>query len=928
MNVNFRSAAGKRAEIGCMIDSVKPDIIFGTETWLNEDIKDNEIIPDNYTVYRKDRNREGGGVLLAIRQDLKSSEEPDLMTDCELIWASIKLTGRKTLYLCAYYRRDVSDENSLKEFRASLTKVASIRNAQLIIGGDMNFCDWDWARQAIKPGCKHTRLHNEFMELIRDHGMEQMVLEPTRGSNTLDLIVTNIPHQISRVEVIPGLSDHDIVYCELSSNVQKIRQPPRKIPMYGKADWEGIKTKMKQLQVDMENQENRSTEELWTMFKETYTAAVEEHIPHKQARPKSSKPWVTPEIKKLISRRARVYKQMKKSGSEELRAESRHLRSTIQRKLRRSYWNYINQALTEPAPDESPSLKKFWSFIKHQRTSKTGVSPLKVNGKLFAEPKEKAEILNSQFQAVFSEGKEYTQEEFKEKCPMEETTCNPLTNISISEEGVRKLLSDLNPYKASGPDQIAPRVLKEIATEVAPVLTKIYQASLTTGTVPADWKKANIAPVFKKGEHYNPANYRPVSLTSIPCKILEHIIVKKIMDHLENNAILCPQQHGFRKKRSCETQLLELVDELAHNMEGGAQTDIVIMDFAKAFDKVNHSLLLHKLHHYGVQGSINQWIQSFLRDRTQAVVVEGAVSDSAEVKSGVPQGSVLGPCLFLAYINDLPDRLTSLTRLFADDTAVYRLVSTIQDQDQLQKDLQTLQEWEKSWDMQFHPGKCTTLPVTRKREPMSSKYQLHGHTLEEVCSAKYLGVTITNNLSWDTHINTICAKANKTLGFLRRNLKISATQLKATAYKTIVRPILEYASTVWDPYTTANETKLESIQKRAARFVTGRYHNTSKANSLITTLGWEPLKQRRKINRLAMVYKISHGMVCMDSSQLVPAPTRERRGHSQQFRMIQCRTKYRQGAFLPRSIKDWNELPDSVVEARTLDTFVSRARKI
>ena len=184
------------------------------------------------------------------------------------------------------------------------------------------------------------------------------------------------------------------------------------------------------------------------------------------------------------------------------------------------------------------------------------------------------------------------------------------------------------------------------------------------------------------------------------------------------------------------------------------------------------------------------------------------------------------------------------------------------------------------------------------------------------------------NLSWDKHINTICAKANKTLGFLRRNLKISATQLKATAYKAIVRPILEYACSVWDPYTTANEAKLESIQKRAARFVTGRYHNTSKVSNLITTLGWESLKQRRKTNRLAMMYKITHGMVSVDASQLIPAPARERRGHSQQFKQIQCRTKYRQGTFFPRSIKDWNELPDSAVEATTLDTFVSRVRKL
>ena len=619
---------------------------------------------------------------------------------------------------------------------------------------------------------------------------------------------------------------------------------------------------------------------------------------------------------------------MKKCGSEELREESRQLRRTIQRKLRQAYWKYINQTLTETPPDESPSLKRFWTYIKHQRTAKTGVSPLKVNGRLVSEPKEKADVLNAQFQSVFSEGRSYTDEEFQEKCPMKEIDCDLLSNISISEEGIRKLLLKLNPHKACGPDQISPRVLKELASEVAPVLAIIYQSSLTSGVVPADWRKANVAPVFKKGEHYNPANYRPVSLTSIPCKILEHVIVSALMNHLEENAILCPQQHGFRRQRSCETQLLEFAEELSRNMEGGAQTDIVIMDFAKAFDKVNHSLLLHKLHHYGVRGSVNRWIEGFLSGRRQAVVVDGEASELADVRSGVPQGSVLGPCLFLAYINDLPDQLTSLTRLFADDTAVYRLVTSSQDQSQLQQDLQTLQQWEKSWDMEFHPGKCTTLPVTRKKRPLSSEYHLHGHTLDVVTSAKYLGVTITNDLSWDKHIHSICAKANKTLGFLRRNLKISATQLKVSAYKAMVRPTLEYACTVWDPYTKINEDRLESVQRRAARFVTGRYHNSSSVSSLINKLDWHPLKHRRKIARLAMVYKIVHGLVCMDASQLIPAPTRQRRGHHLQFQQPQCRTQYRQGSFYPRSIKDWNALPDTVVEAKTLDTFMSRARKL
>ena len=296
------------------------------------------------------------------------------------------------------------------------------------------------------------------------------------------------------------------------------------------------------------------------------------------------------------------------------------------------------------------------------------------------------------------------------------------------------------------------------------------------------------------------------------------------------------------------------------------------------------------------------------------MVVEGAKSTFTPVRSGVPQGSVLGPCLFLVYINDLPEGLSSPTRLFADDTALTRRIYRQTDSTDLQHDLDLLSQWEKAWAMEFHPSKCSFLPVTRSRTPPTGSYALHGHTLDQVHSTKYLGVTLQSDMSWSEHISNVCAKANRTLGFLRRNLKASPTNLKSRAYKALVRPVLEYACTVWDPYSRKQIDQLESVQRRAARFAVSDYRQKSSVSAMTAKLQWPPLEQRRKEARMSMLKKILDQDVAV-SAKLEPLPPRARRGHSRQLKLIQCRTLYRQNSFFPRSIAEWNSLPQSEVES-------------
>ena len=438
-----------------------------------------------------------------------------------------------------------------------------------------------------------------------------------------------------------------------------------------------------------------------------------------------------------------------------------------------------------------------------------------------------------------------------------------MPEINISQNGLLKLLKNLKPGKAAGPDRLKPLLLRELREEIAPIIKVIFDRSLQTGKLPADWMTANVMPVFKKGDKSLAENYRPISLTCILCKVLEHILASNIIRHLDGQGILYDLQHGFREKRSCETQLIMLIEDLARSASLGKQTDIILLDFSKASDKVNHSKLLWKLHQYGIRGQVLNWVRAFLGSRSQRVVIDGEESESVPVTSGVPQGSVLGPILFLIYINDLPDEVCSQVRLFADDTALYLTIEGEDDGSALQNDLDILSKWETRWDMEFNPSKCQVVQVTGSKIPIKKDYVLHGQVLESVSCAKYLGVDISSTLSWNSHINRIVSSATRTLNFVRRNIKTKIPKVRETAYNSLVRPQLEYASAVWDPNHKKRISQIEQVQRRAARWTVGNFDQRASVTQIVQNLGWRTLEQRRTDARLCLFYKVVHGLVAV-----------------------------------------------------------------
>ena len=490
----------------------------------------------------------------------------------------------------------------------------------------------------------------------------------------------NKPGLTKSVNVIPGLSDHEIVCADCNIRARITKKTPRKIHLWSKADWQSLRTKLCEFRDDfISSCHLRSVEENYSKFKNEIESLMTKYIPSKMTSTRFNMPWFNNTIKRMCKKKQRLFNKAKRTKLNRHWQQYRAFKKDVLKSIRKQRWKYINDILQVSL--EQGDSKPFWSYIRAQRQDNSGVSPLSKQGVLHTDYLSKAKILNDQFSSVF------TREDTTDIPHLHNPAYKDISELHISQEGVEKLLRNVKASKASGPDRVPCRFLTELAPELAPILTKIFQQSLKDGVLPSDWKKADEAPVFKKGAKDLAENYRPVSLTCVCCKILEHIISSHIRQHLDQHKILSKFQHGFRKFFSCETQLLVTLQDLLSFRDKNIQIDMAVLDFSKAFDTVPHRHLLGKLSHYGINGPILRWIGAFLEDREQGVVVEGQRSPSARVLSGVPQGTVLGPLLFLIHINDLPSVVHSQVRLFADDCLMYRPIYSVDDQSALQRDL-------------------------------------------------------------------------------------------------------------------------------------------------------------------------------------------------------------------------------------------------
>ena len=467
--MNCQSVSPKRGEFQNLVDSTQPDIVVATETWLAEGKhQDGEIGEVNrfsvdYKIYRKDRQDGYGGVFVAVRNDIISERADDLETNAEMVWVKIKIKGMKTLYVAGYYRPHENDEESHEEFKLSLEKIAAHPQAHLWICGDMNFPGIDWVSKDLKPTSRFPLLHQDFLDCLAEYGLQQMVKEPTREENILDLFITNNISKVNKVQVIPGISDHDAVLVEGDLSPASNKQQKRQVPMYKKAQWNALKEHVKQFGNNLNIEDkSMSVNTLWLEFKGMLENGIKKYIPHRTAKKKDSLPWITSSIKKLLKKRDCMYIKSKKTGKEQDRKAFQALKHQAQKQLRQAYWAYVKDMIFPEVPDTDTQKqvgKNFCTYVKHCKQDSSGVAPLLGDdGTRTDDPKGKAEILNKQFTSVFSKATPLTLAQsakrvLREHSPLQGNHSSPhpsMPDFNITSNGVNKLLKNLKPHKLLG----------------------------------------------------------------------------------------------------------------------------------------------------------------------------------------------------------------------------------------------------------------------------------------------------------------------------------------------------------------------------------------------------------------------------------------------------------------------------------------------
>ena len=925
-------------------------IIAITETWLNSCITNAQVHIPGYDLIRCDRPlRKGGGVLLYLADDLPFLNV-EMLTDKVSQAIACTCETSKTIIINVYRPPDADNSNTKKLIRflqKYLSDVNENDDYDVMLLGDFNLPNIDWTTTSVESGC--STITNEAASALLDfmgtNFLNQHVTAATRKDNILDLCISNNSSMIQDIDVIDTpLSDHRIIEILLQDHPAYRPVSAAKIfeehsfrnLKLDKGDWPTINASLKKIDWLQLLSLCQTDEEFPELFRLTFLQICLLYTP--------KKPAVTGEYKPASTRTCRILTRKKRKLKTRLKAMEGNPHCAATRKkiteelyiMELSIRDKINGDLEDKELEAVKRVKSnpkyFYTYAKQFLTRRSEIKLLMDEEKQpIHDKKGIADLLQRQYTSVFSDPLD------PRKAPPSFTAphCSfPMTDMDLNfdKEDVIKAIDGVKAHAASGPDEIPIRALKECKLNVAEPIYLIWKKSILCGTVPACYKESVITPIHKKDSKVHAKNYRPVSLTSHIIKIFERIIRHKVVDYLERNNLICTSQHGFRSGHSCLSELLDHFDDILTGLLENKDTDIIYLDYAKAFDKVDHPLLIQKLEKYGIHPSLIRWIKDFLTNRSQSVVVNGVHSFIAIIVSGVPQGTVLGPILFIIFINDIGTCIKHSTlRCFADDTRLAGKIDVTSDCDKLQEDLDAVTAWSLKNNMKLHEDKfeylshkcrdtfLEELPFTT----CHSQYQTaSGVTLYPADHIRDLGVTISADLTWDKHISTMLQKANTMSAWVFNVFKSRDPLTMMTLYKSMVRSIVEYCCPLWHPTGSGLTKKIEALQRSFTRRI-----QTCKDMDYwqrLSFLKLMSLQRRRERYIIITMWKILNNYHPNNMNIQFQEPNRNGIMAKLPPLSKKCRTKHQtlyDSSFAVLGPKLWNNIPAKLTLIQDIDTF-------
>lgn len=915
---NANGLLDKFSELEVLVQQCHPSVIGITETKLSDAIDDSELYLRGYKMFRVDRSsgHHGGGVTLYVEETLQPVSYTPANSFPEQVWCHATFNKGERLYIGVCYRTPNSAIYTFDTDAAVLQLIEEFRDKQIMLMGDFNYPEINWCNPGLSLSSSSAA--GRFQECVEDNFLTQHVTIPTRKDAILDLVLTSDPDLISTIDIqgVLGNSDHSTLTWMLNQRSPLRQQATPRID-YSKADFQSVKDGL--AVIDWESAfYSMSVNEAWKFFRDGLLALLHAASPVTRVAADRRKPlWMNFRAFRAVKKKYAVFSKYKSNQHPACKKAA----SNARREIRAAKLMFE----TKLAANIKSDKKSFYAYVNSKRRAKPSLGPLlsgSGNGQLLSSPQELAEEFNRYFTSVF------TQED--QRIPVQEDSirnihCPKLSDIVISTSSIHQIISTLPLDKSPGVDNISSRILRQLADSVSTPLAMLFRKSLDNGQVPDDWRSANVTPIFKKGDHSQPGNYRPISLTSQCCKIMETLLRDSITYHLESSQLIRQSQHGFRHGKSCLTNLLTFLDSVTRFVDAGDPVDVIYLDFAKAFDRVPHRRLLLKLAQHGLSGKLLDWISAWLKDRVQRTCIKGVFSEWSSVLSGVPQGSVLGPLLFLVFINDLDSHVVNAILKFADDTKIWSPANDDLQFQQLQFDLDALGCWSDTWQMQFNVDKCHVLHVGSNNHQFG--YSMMGKPLQSVAYERDLGLIVSSDLKSYRHCVHAYKRASGVLAMIQRTVQTRDCQILTALYKTLVRPLLEYCSPCWSPHYAKDKALLERVQHRFTRLFGDLRHLDYQTR--LRHLNLWSLEERRHRGDLIEVYKIMHQQSRISPDMFFQFPVDSiTRGHTQKLLKQHCHRDIRLHFFSERVVSHWNSLSQEVVSAKSLNSFKGHLERL